>query len=120
MADYQLSRRRFLGGAAAGGAILLGGSTVVAGPCGDDDDGSTTPTTTTAAATTTTAAATTTTAMAMQSVNLQMSWLDSVQFGGSYIADERGYYERFGLDVTLLPGGPGVPVDRWSSVATPC
>lgn len=44
-------------------------------------------------------------------VNFQLSWLDSVQFAGSYIAAEEGFYERYGLDVTLTPGGPNAPVD---------
>ena len=34
-----------------------------------------------------------------------------MQFGGSYVAHERGYYERYGLDVSLVPGGPGVSPD---------
>ena len=47
----------------------------------------------------------------MTPVNFQLSWFDSVQFGGSYLAHERGYYERYGLDVSLVPGGPGVSPD---------
>ena len=116
----ELSRRKFLGGAAAGGAVLLTGSALAA--CGDDaEEAASTTTTTEAPATTTeapapttTAAATTTTTaapMELKEVNFQLSWLDSVQFGGSYIAEEKGYYERYGLDVTLTPGGPGAPVD---------
>jgi len=99
MSELELSRRKLLGGAAAGGAVLLSGGVLAA--CGDDEP---------SAAPTVTAAPTTTEAP-MKSVNFQLSWLDSVQFGGSYIADARGYYERFGLDVSLTPGGPGVPVD---------
>ena len=96
--ELSLSRRRFLGGAAAGLGVLVGGSTLLAA-CGDSDDSSSDeegsgsgdgPLTT---------------------VNFQLSWLDSVQFGGSYIAAERGYYEANGLDVTLTPGGPNAPVD---------
>ncbi|WP_299818010.1 ABC transporter substrate-binding protein [uncultured Jannaschia sp.] len=44
-------------------------------------------------------------------VALQLSWLHSVQFGGSYIARDRGYWAKEGLDVTLLPGGPNAPVE---------
>ena len=44
-------------------------------------------------------------------VALQLSWLHSVQFGGSYIAQDRGYWAENGLDVALLPGGPNAPVE---------
>lgn len=46
-----------------------------------------------------------------RSVALQLSWLHSVQFGGSYIARARGYWAERGLDVALNPGGPNAPVE---------
>lgn len=46
-----------------------------------------------------------------RAVALQLSWLHSVQFGGSYIARERGYWAEQGLDVALNPGGPNAPVE---------
>ena len=45
------------------------------------------------------------------SAALQLSWLHSVQFGGSYIALDRGYWSEAGLDVSLLQGGPNAPVE---------
>lgn len=42
---------------------------------------------------------------------LQLSWLPSVQFGGSYIAKRYGYWAREGLDVSLFSGGPNAPVE---------
>jgi len=42
---------------------------------------------------------------------LQLSWLHSSQFGGSYIALDRGYWTEAGLAVSLLPGGPNAPVE---------
>ncbi|MGB3556210.1 MAG: ABC transporter substrate-binding protein [Jannaschia sp.] len=52
------------------------------------------------------------TALAQErSIALQLSWLHSVQFGGSYIARDRGYWAERGLDVALLPGGPNAPVE---------
>ena len=42
---------------------------------------------------------------------LQLSWLHSVQFAGSYIALERGWWREGGLDVSLLSGGPNAPVE---------
>jgi ABC-type nitrate/sulfonate/bicarbonate transport system substrate-binding protein len=50
-------------------------------------------------------------ARAAGSATLQLSWLHSVQFAGSYIADERGYWRELGLDVSLQPGGPNAPVE---------
>ncbi|TPW77462.1 ABC transporter substrate-binding protein [Schumannella soli] len=44
-------------------------------------------------------------------LTLQTSWLPSVQFSGSYIADDAGYYEDEDLDVSILPGGPDVAND---------
>lgn len=50
-------------------------------------------------------------AQSAEQIGLQLSWLHSVQFGGSYIAQERGYWEEEGLDVSLAPGGPNAPVE---------
>ncbi|MEM6940888.1 MAG: ABC transporter substrate-binding protein [Pseudomonadota bacterium] len=44
-------------------------------------------------------------------VNFQLSWLHSVQFAGSYIAKNRGYWSAEGLDVSLAQGGPNAPVE---------
>jgi ABC-type nitrate/sulfonate/bicarbonate transport system substrate-binding protein len=46
-----------------------------------------------------------------RNVALQLSWLHSVQFGGSYIAKSKGYWSEAGLEVALNPGGPNAPVD---------
>jgi NitT/TauT family transport system substrate-binding protein len=50
-------------------------------------------------------------ARAATPVALQLSWLHSVQFAGSYIAQDRGWWTEAGLDVSLLPGGPNAPVE---------
>lgn len=50
-------------------------------------------------------------ARAGTSVALQLSWLHSVQFGGSYVARSKGYWTEEGLDVRLDPGGPNAPVE---------
>ncbi|MEO0504069.1 MAG: ABC transporter substrate-binding protein [Pseudomonadota bacterium] len=47
----------------------------------------------------------------LTAVNFQLSWLHSVQFGGSYIAAQRGYWTDQGLDVSLAQGGPNAPVE---------
>ena len=50
-------------------------------------------------------------ALAQSAVSLQLSWLHSAQFAGSYIAQNRGLWSDAGLDVSLLPGGPNAPVE---------
>ncbi|WP_224825640.1 ABC transporter substrate-binding protein [Cognatishimia sp. MH4019] len=50
-------------------------------------------------------------AQAQTAVGLQLSWLHSSQFAGSYIAKENGWWSEAGLDVSLLPGGPNAPVE---------
>lgn len=50
-------------------------------------------------------------ALAAKPVTFQLSWLHSVQFGGSYIALDRGFWTDEGLDVSLSPGGPNAPVE---------
>lgn len=50
-------------------------------------------------------------AAAQTEVALQLSWLHSVQFGGSYIAQRRGYWADGGLSVRLDAGGPNAPVE---------
>lgn len=43
--------------------------------------------------------------------SLQLLWIENVQFAGSYIAEQYGYYKQAGVDVTLLTGGPNVDVN---------
>lgn len=50
-------------------------------------------------------------AFAQTQVSLQLSWLHSTQFAGSYIALDRGLWRDRGLEVSLLPGGPNAPVE---------
>ncbi|MEM1375794.1 MAG: ABC transporter substrate-binding protein [Pseudomonadota bacterium] len=50
-------------------------------------------------------------AKAATAVSLQLSWLHSSQFAGSYIALNRGFWSENGLDVSLQPGGPNAPVE---------
>jgi ABC-type nitrate/sulfonate/bicarbonate transport system substrate-binding protein len=50
-------------------------------------------------------------AHAQTAVSLQLSWLHSAQFAGSYIALDRGWWFERGLEVSLLPGGPNAPVE---------
>lgn len=49
--------------------------------------------------------------LAATPLTFQLSWLHSVQFGGSYLAEANGYWNDLGLDVTLASGGPNAPVE---------
>ncbi len=42
----------------------------------------------------------------LQKVTFLPQWVPQAQFAGFYIARERGIYKKYGLDVTILPGGP--------------
>lgn len=87
--NSRLSRRSFLrGGAslagAAAGAVALGnlGTSLFQAPP---------------------AAASTLTSM-----SYQLSWVKDAEFAGSFIAEQKGYYTKSGLAVTLLAGGAAV------------
>lgn len=81
MVSPVLTRRALLGGA---GAVMLGGLV----GCGSDPSSS-----------------------GLAEVTYQLSWTHSVQFGGTYIAQDRGLFEGLGLKVKLAAGGPNVAGD---------
>jgi NitT/TauT family transport system substrate-binding protein len=47
-------------------------------------------------------------AQAADEVTLQLKWVTQAQFGGYYVAQEKGFYEDAGLEVTINPGGPDI------------
>ena len=47
-------------------------------------------------------------ALAADAVTLQLKWVTQAQFGGYYVAKDKGFYEDEGLDVTIKPGGPDI------------
>jgi ABC-type nitrate/sulfonate/bicarbonate transport system substrate-binding protein len=113
-ADPRLAGRRSVlrMGAYGTGAVLLGGGILAA--CGSD--ASDTATTTTAGGTDTSEAdaGTTTTTGAAEVVSLgaasvAMNWINNVEYGGSWLALENGFYEEEGLEVSYLQGGPNAP-----------
>jgi ABC-type nitrate/sulfonate/bicarbonate transport system substrate-binding protein len=42
---------------------------------------------------------------------LQMGWIANVENAGEFVAAEKGYYAAEGVDLELVPGGPGVSVE---------
>lgn len=55
-------------------------------------------------------------AAAPTKISVQLDWVPEPEHGGLYQALARGFFREAGLDVTLIPGGPGVQV--MPSVAT--
>ncbi|WP_406855850.1 ABC transporter substrate-binding protein [Alsobacter sp. KACC 23698] len=49
-----------------------------------------------------------TAAQAADKVTIQLKWVTQAQFGGYYVAKDKGFYKDAGLDVTIKPGGPDV------------
>ena len=43
-----------------------------------------------------------------EDVTLQLKWVTQAQFAGYYVAQDKGFYEEEGLNVTILPGGPDI------------
>jgi len=51
---------------------------------------------------------TATAAHAAEKVTLQLKWVTQAQFAGYYVAQEKGFYDEAGLDVTINAGGPDI------------
>ena len=42
-------------------------------------------------------------------VTLRLKWLHQAQFAGFYTAEQKGFYENNGIDITINPGGIDFP-----------
>lgn len=51
-------------------------------------------------------------AAAADEVTLQLKWVTQAQFAGYYVAQDKGFYEEEGLDVTIKPGGPDIAPEQ--------
>jgi NitT/TauT family transport system substrate-binding protein len=51
-------------------------------------------------------------AMAAEKVTLQLKWVAQGQFGGYYVAKDKGFYEEEGLDVEIKAGGPDIAPEQ--------
>ncbi len=51
-------------------------------------------------------------AMAADEVVLQLKWVAQGQFGGYFVAKDKGFYEEEGLDVEIKPGGPDIAPEQ--------
>jgi ABC-type nitrate/sulfonate/bicarbonate transport system substrate-binding protein len=109
------NRRRLLSTGATGLGVLLGGRLLIA--CGGDDDaGSATTSGGTSGATTgsmapgvTTLGTTAGTTPATAQVSVGMGWIKNVEYAGSWIAMENGFYTDQGIEPDYQQGGPNAP-----------
>ncbi|MGA2223063.1 MAG: ABC transporter substrate-binding protein [Syntrophobacteraceae bacterium] len=46
-------------------------------------------------------------------VSFVPQWLPQAQFAGYYVAFEKGFYKKYGLEVNILRGGPERPSEQW-------
>jgi NitT/TauT family transport system substrate-binding protein len=45
---------------------------------------------------------------AADKLTLQLKWVTQAQFAGYFVAKDKGFYDKVGLDVTIKPGGPDI------------
>lgn len=107
------NRRRFLTTSALGLGVVAAGGLLAA--CGSDEEsaGDTAAPGTAGGSDTTAAAAdateTTAAPAASSKVSAAMGWINNVEYGGSWLALENGFYAEEGLEVEYLQGGPNAP-----------
>ena len=51
-------------------------------------------------------------ASAADALTLQLKWVTQGQFGGYYVAKDKGFYKDEGLEVTIKPGGPDIAPEQ--------
>jgi ABC-type nitrate/sulfonate/bicarbonate transport system substrate-binding protein len=51
------------------------------------------------------------TSSGLTTVSTQLSWIKNVEFAGSYIADNKGYYVAQGVKADLVSGGPTATIE---------
>ena len=51
-------------------------------------------------------------ALAADKVTLHLKWVAQGQFGGYYVAKDKGFYKEEGLDVDIKPGGPDIAPEQ--------
>ncbi|MDL2405354.1 ABC transporter substrate-binding protein [Rhizobium calliandrae] len=51
-------------------------------------------------------------AVAADKVTLQLKWVAQGQFGGYFVAKDKGFYKEEGLDVDIKPGGPDIAPEQ--------
>lgn len=50
-------------------------------------------------------------AAAQTAATFQMGWIANVENAGEFVAAEKGYYTAEGVELELVPGGPGISVE---------
>ena len=57
-------------------------------------------------------------AQGLTKVSLRLKWLASAQFIGYYVAKDKGWYAKEGLDLTINPGGPNIIAENLVAAGT--
>lgn len=47
-------------------------------------------------------------ARALKKTSIVLQWLPQAQFAGFYMAQDKGFYEEVGIDLTIISGGPDI------------
>ena len=90
-------RRSFLRMSGYGaGAVLLGGALAA---CGDDEESSAAE------------------GSGLTAASLAMGWISNVEYGGNWLAIDRGFYDDEGIEIEYLTGGPNAPTPTISVAA---
>ena len=45
----------------------------------------------------------------LEKVRVALSWIPNVEYGGLWLAIDKGYFKEEGLEIEHLPGGPNAP-----------
>ena len=51
-------------------------------------------------------------AFAADPITLQLKWVNQAQFGGYFVAKDKGFYKDENLEVTINPGGPDIAPEQ--------
>lgn len=60
----------------------------------------------------------TTNSAVSNNIRIQLNWFPEPEFGGFYAAEHLGFFRDEGLDVQLIPGGPGVATPQLAATGS--
>jgi len=49
----------------------------------------------------------------LKKVSFILPWIPQAEFAGYYVAYEKGIYKKYGIDLTIIPGGPDRPASEF-------
>ncbi|PEO58151.1 ABC transporter substrate-binding protein [Bacillus toyonensis] len=48
----------------------------------------------------------------LENLKIQLKWFHQAQFAGIYVAKEKGYFKKMGIDIEIIQGGPNIDSDQ--------